>query len=132
MHHGKPYVMGCLLQNSRWSMGFSMAHRDSSKKRSSSSSHLEDSIPSRAIEFALPNAQIKPIEWQKTTYDALVTKHHLQDPYVLKIGRFIHDFETDAEEDENKLGFKETLELCFVLLGWKKHQERTTKLLEER
>jgi hypothetical protein len=101
------------------------------RKRGSSNSHSEDSIPSRTIEFALPNAQIKPIERQKTTYDALVTKHHLQDPYVLKIGRFIH-FETDAEEDENKPRFKETLELCFVLLGWKKHQERTTKLLEER
>ena len=59
----------------------------------------EDQIPNGAIAFTLPKAQIKPVEGKKTTYDALAAKYHIRDPFALMIGRFIHDFEIDAEEN---------------------------------
>jgi len=83
----------------------------------------DDPIPQGAIAFTLPKAQIKPIEGKKTTYDILVEEYHIQDPSALLIGKFIHDFEVDAEEDPNKVRFKETLGLCFVLKGL----DRTTR-----
>jgi len=77
----------------------------------------EDPIPDGAIAFTLPKAPIRPIEGEKTTYDVLVEKYHIQDPIALLVGKYIHDFEIDAEEDSSKVIFKETLGLCYVLKG---------------
>jgi len=86
----------------------------------------DDPIPKGATAFTLSNAEIKPIEGNKTTYDVLVEKYHVQDSFVLLIGKFIHDFEIDAEEDQNKVMFKETLGVCYVLRGLEK-TSRTDK-----
>ena len=56
----------------------------------------EDPIPNGAIAFTLPKAPIRPIEGEKTTYDVLVEKYHIQDPIALLVGKYIHDFEIDA------------------------------------
>lgn len=80
----------------------------------------DDPIPKGAIPFTLPKAEIKPVEKKKTTYDVLVQKYNIQDPIALKIGKFIHDFEIDAEEDPAKVEFKETLGICYVLKGLEK------------
>jgi len=85
-----------------------------------------DSIPKDAIAFTLASAEIKPVEGIKTTYDVLVEKYRVQDPYALAVGRFVHDFEIDAEEDASKVKFKETLGLCYVLIGLEK-ASRTDK-----
>jgi hypothetical protein len=77
----------------------------------------DDPIPEGAIAFTLPKAPIKPIEGMKTTYDVLVEKYHIQDPIALLVGKYVHDFEIDAEEDASKVTFKETLGLCYVLKG---------------
>jgi len=86
-----------------------------------------DSIPKDAIAFTLASAQIKPVEGIKTTYDVLVERYHVQDPCALGVGRFVHDFEIDAEEDVSKVKFRETLGLCYVLKGL----EKTSRTDEE-
>lgn len=83
----------------------------------------DDPIPKGAMAFTLPKAEIKPVEKKKTTYDVLVEKYNIQDSAALKIGKFIHDFEIDAEEDPAKVKFKETLGVCYVL----KSLEKTSK-----
>jgi len=80
----------------------------------------DDPIPKGAMAFTLPKAEIKPVEKEKTTYDVLVEKYNIQDSIALKIGKFIHDFEIDAEENPAKVRFKETLGLCYVLKGLEK------------
>lgn len=80
----------------------------------------DDPIPEDATPFTLPKAQIKPIEGKKTTCDVLITKYQVKDPVALKIVQFIHDFEIDANENPEKVKFKETLGLCFVLKGLEK------------
>ncbi len=80
----------------------------------------DDPIPEGAMAFTLPKAEIKPVEKKKTTYDALVEKYEIQDSIALRIGEFIHDFEIDAEEDPNRVRFKETMGLCYVLKGLEK------------
>jgi len=87
----------------------------------------EDLIPNGAIAFTLPKAPIKPIEGKKTTYDVLVEEYHVQDTIALLVGKYIHDYEIDAEEDASKVTFKETLGLCYVLKGL----EKTSKTDEE-
>jgi hypothetical protein len=77
----------------------------------------DDPIPEGAIAFTLPKASIKPIEGKKTTYDVLVEKHRIQDPIALLVGKYIHDYEIDAEEDASEVKHKETLGLCYVLKG---------------
>ena len=47
-------------------------------------------------------------------------KYNIHDPTALRIGKFIHDFEIDAEENPTKVKFKETLGLCYVLKGLEK------------
>lgn len=84
----------------------------------------EDPIPNNAIAFTLPKASIKPIEGKKTTYDVLVEKYRIQDPIALQVGKYIHDFEIDAEEDASKVKFKETLGICYVLKGLE-HNSKT-------
>jgi len=81
---------------------------------------VEGQIPSQAIAFTLPKAQIKPIEGEKTTYDVLIERYHVKDYVALKIGEFVHDFEVDAGEEPEKVNFKETLGLCYVLKGLEK------------
>jgi len=91
----------------------------------------EDSIPNDAIAFTLPNAEIRPVEGDKTTYDVLMEKYRVQDPLALLIGKFIHDFEIDAEEDQNKVTFKETLGTCYVLKGLEKTSKTDKETIQK-
>ena len=91
----------------------------------------DDPIPQNAIAFTLPNAQIKPVEGKLTTYDALLKKYQIQDPLALMIGKFIHDFEIGAEEDANKVKFKETLGLCCTLKGLEKMSRTDKEIIEK-
>jgi hypothetical protein len=91
----------------------------------------DDPLPSGAIAFTLPKAEIKPVEKKKTTYDVLVEKYDIQDPIALKIGEFIHDFEIDAEENPEKVKFKETLGLCYVLKGMEKASKTDNEIVEK-
>ncbi len=91
----------------------------------------DDPIPKGAIAFTLPKAEIKPIEKEKTTHDALVEKYNIQDPIALRIGKFIHDFEIDAEENPAKVNFKETLGLCYVLKGTEKTSKTDNEIVKK-
>jgi len=91
----------------------------------------DDLIPKGAIAFTLPKAEIKPVEKGKTTYDVLVEKYSIQDPIALKIGKFIHDFEIEAEENLEKVKFKETLGLCYVLKGMEKTLKTDNEVVEK-
>ena len=91
----------------------------------------DDSIPKGAIAFTLPRAEIKPVEKEKTTYDVLTEKYNIQDPIALKIGKFIHDFEIDAEENPEKVKFMETLGLCYVLKGLEKKSKTDGEIVEK-
>jgi hypothetical protein len=91
----------------------------------------DDPIPKGAIAFTLPKAEIKPVEKQKTTYDVLVEKCNVHDPIALKIGKFIHDFEIDAEENPEEVKFEETLGLCYVLKGMEKTSKTDNEIVEK-
>jgi len=91
----------------------------------------DDLIPKEAIAFTLPKAEIKPVEKEKTTYDVLAEKYNIQDLIALKIGKFIHDFEIVAEENPEKVEFKETLGLCYVLKGMEKTSETDNEIVEK-
>ncbi len=91
----------------------------------------EDPIPKNAIAFTLPKAEIKPVEGKTTTYDALVEKYHVQDPLALTVGRFVHDFEIDANEKANQVKFKETLGMCYVLKGLEKISKTDRETIEK-
>ena len=91
----------------------------------------DDSIPKGAIAFTLPRAEIKPVEKEKTTYDVLTEKYNIQDPIALKIGKFIHDFEIDAEENPEKIKFMEALGLCYVLKGLEKKSKTDNEIVEK-
>jgi hypothetical protein len=91
----------------------------------------DDLIPRGAIAFTLPTAEIKPVEKEKTTYDVLVEEYNIQDPIALEIGKFIHDFEVDAEENPEKVKFKETLGLCYVLKGMEKTSKTDNDIVEK-
>lgn len=83
----------------------------------------DDPIPEGAIAFTLPSAEIKPVKGRKTTYDVLTKKYHVHNSCALTLGRLIHDFEVDAEEDPSRVRFMETLGLCYVLKGLEKTSE---------
>jgi hypothetical protein len=91
----------------------------------------DEPIPKGAIAFTLPRAEIKPVEKEKTTYDVLVEKYNIQDPTALKIGKFIHDFEIDADENPEKVKFKETLGLCYVLKGLEKTSKTDNEIVKK-
>jgi hypothetical protein len=91
----------------------------------------EDPIPKNAIAFTLPKAEIKPVEGKTTTYDALVEKYLVQDPLALTVGRFVHDFEIDANEGANQVKFKETLGICYVLKGLEKISKTDHDIIEK-
>jgi hypothetical protein len=91
----------------------------------------EDAIPSGAIAFTLPEAEIRPVEGKTTTFDALTERYHVQDPFVLAIGKFIHDFEIDAGEQPKKVKFRETLGLCFILKGLEKTSRTDHETIEK-
>jgi len=91
----------------------------------------DDSIPKGAIAFTLPKAEIKPVEKEKTTYDVIVEEYSIRDRIALKIGRFIHDFEINAEENPEKVRFKETLGLCYILKGLEKDSKTDNETLEK-
>jgi len=90
----------------------------------------DDPIPKGAVAFTLPKAEIKPVEKEKTTYDILMEKYKIQDPRVLRIGEFVHDFEISAEEDPEKVRFKETLGLCHVLKGLEKNSKSDNETID--
>ena len=79
----------------------------------------EAEIPKGAIGFTLPKADINPVEGTQTTFDALLEKYQVRDGVVLKIKDFIRDFEFNEERPE-RIRFKETLGLCYVLKGLEK------------
>lgn len=58
-------------------------------------------------------------------------KYRVQDPLALLIGKFIHDFEIDAEEDQNKVTFKETLGTCYVLKGLEKTSKTDKETIQK-
>jgi len=91
----------------------------------------DDPIPRGATAFTLPKAEIKPVEKEKTTYDVLVEKYNIQNPIALKIGKFIHDFEIDAEENPEEVKYKETLGLCYVLKGLEKTSKTDNEIMEK-
>jgi len=91
----------------------------------------DDPIPKGAIAFTLPKAKIKPVEKEKTTYDTLVEKYNIKDQIALKIGRFIHDFEVNAEENPEKVRFRETLGLCYILKGLEKDSKTDNETLKK-
>jgi len=91
----------------------------------------DDPIPKGAIAFTLPKAEIKPVEKEKTTYDVLVEKYNIRDQIALKIGRFIHDFEINAEENPEKVTFRETLGLCYILKGLEKSSKTNHETLKK-
>jgi len=91
----------------------------------------DDPIPKGAIAFTLPKAEIKPVEKEKTTYDVLVEKYNIRDQIALKIGRFIHDFEINAEENPEKVTFMETLGLCYILKGLEKSSKTNHETLKK-
>jgi len=91
----------------------------------------EGPIPKDAIVFTLPKAQIKPIEGKKSTYDVLVERYPIQDQFALMIGKFIHDYEIDAEEDPSKVKFRETLGLCYVLKGLEQNSKTDHETVEK-
>jgi len=91
----------------------------------------DDPTPSGAIAFTLPKAEIKPVEMKKTTYDVLVEKYGIRDQIAVKIGTFIHDFEIDADENPEKVKFKETLGLCYVLKGLEKTSKTDSETIHK-
>jgi len=91
----------------------------------------DDPIPHDAVAFTLPKAQIKPVEGKLTTYDALIQEYQIQDAVALMIGEFIHDFEIYAEEDTNRVKFKETLGLCYVLKDLEKVSKTDNEIIEK-
>jgi len=91
----------------------------------------DDPIPKGAIAFTLPKAEIKPVEKEKTTYDVLVERYNIEDPIALKIGKFIHDFEIDAEENPEKVRFMETLSLCYILKGLEKKSKTDNEIVKK-
>ena len=62
----------------------------------------DDPIPSSAIPFTLPGAEITPKNG-RTTFDSLVDKYHVTDPVVLEIQKLIRDAEEAEETGEYKL-----------------------------
>jgi hypothetical protein len=91
----------------------------------------DDPIPHDAIASTLPKAQTKPVEGKLTIYDALIQRYQIQDAATLIVGKVIHDFETNAEEDTNKVKFKETLGLCHMLKGLKKVSKTDNEIIEK-
>jgi len=91
----------------------------------------DDPIPKGAIAFTLPKAEIKPVEKKKTTYDVLVEKYNITSAIALEIGKFIHDFEIDAEENPEKVKFRETLGLCYVLKGIEKTSKTDKEIVRK-
>lgn len=79
----------------------------------------EAEMPKGAIGFTLPNAEIKPIAGEKTTFDVLVEKYHIKDPIVEKIKDIIRDYEFN-EENPERTSLKETLGACYILKGLEK------------
>ena len=118
-----PHVDGCA---SAW-----LIKRFIDKKARFAFVSKDDPIPKRAMAFTLPKTEIKPVEKEKTTYDVLVEKYSIKDPIALEIGKFIHDFEIDAEENPEKVKFKETLGLCYVLKGLEKKSKADSETVEK-
>ena len=77
----------------------------------------DEATPSGSIPFVLPGAEVNPVEGVSTSYDALVAKHHVRDPVVLRIGEIIHDYEVDAGEEVARMRFRETAGVFKVVRG---------------
>ena len=73
-------------------------------------------VPTGAIPFTLPGAEIRPTE-TATTFDALVEKYQVKDPIVSRIADIIRDFEIQAGEDLNRLTVAESAGVYYILRG---------------
>jgi len=91
----------------------------------------EDPIPNNAIAFTLPKAEIKPIKGKKTTYDVLLERYAIRDPVAIRIGELVHDFEINAEENPDRVKFKETLGLCYILRGLEKASKTDNEIIRK-
>jgi len=81
----------------------------------------DSEIPKGAIGFTLPEAEIRPVEGVKTTFDVLLERYKVQDPVLKKIREIIRDYEFN-EENLDKVQLREPLGLCYVLKGLEKHR----------
>jgi len=79
----------------------------------------DSEIPKGAIGFTLPEAEIRPIEGVKTTFDVLLERYRVEDSVLEKIREIIRDYEFN-EENLDKIQLRETLGLCYVLKGLEK------------
>jgi hypothetical protein len=77
----------------------------------------DETPPGGSIPFVLPGAEVNPVEGVSTSYDALVAKHHVRDPTALRIGKIIHDYEVDAEEDISRTKLSEAAGVFKVVRG---------------
>jgi hypothetical protein len=86
--------------------------------------------PSGSIPFVLPGAEVNPVEGVSTAYDALVAKHHVTDPTVLRVGAIIHDYEVDAAEDVAKTRLRETTGVFKVVRGLARTSKSDGEIVE--
>jgi hypothetical protein len=91
----------------------------------------EDPIPEGAVAFTRPKAKINPVEGKKTTYDALAAEYHVKDRLALAIGKFVHDFGVDAQENPGQVKLKETLGLSYILKGLEKTSRNDLETIEK-
>mgnify|MGYP001123981511 CR=1 FL=1 len=77
----------------------------------------EDPVPTGAIPFVLPKAEINPVEGVKTTFDVLIEKYSVKDPIASLIRDIIHDFEVDAKEDPTRTRLRETVGVFKIVRG---------------
>jgi len=90
-----------------------------------------DPIPSGAIPFVLPGAEINPIEGMKTTFDVLVKKYHITDSIVGSIQGIIHDFEVTSGEDLAKLSLAEAAGVFKIIRGLARTSKTDNEILSK-
>lgn len=73
-------------------------------------------VPTGAVPFTLPGAEIKPTE-TTTTFDALIKKYQLADPVVVRIAEILRDFEIQAGENLERVKMKESAGVYYILRG---------------
>jgi len=90
-----------------------------------------DPIPSGAMPFVLPGAEINPIEGVKTAFDVLVDKYHIVDPIIGSIQGIIHDFEVTSGEDPAKLSLPETAGVFKIIRGLARTSKTDNEILSK-
>ncbi len=89
-----------------------------------------DPVPTGAIPFTLPGAEINPVEGVSTTYDALVAKYRIDDRTAVAIQAAIHDSEVDAAEELTRLRRPESAVLAMILRGLSRVSESDQENVE--